>query len=935
MSAIPRLKPPSISGSIVFLVQFSSGLDPGGGTFDHHDGAQIVDIDNDGDLDIVSIGWNNITPRIFENLASSSNQSPVADAGPDQNVTLPTNSVTINGSGSDPDGGSVTFQWSQVNGPNTATLSGDDTADLTAGNLVEGTYIFRLLVTDDETQTASDDVNVFVSDGTGFTSRINSGGPAFNFNGESWQDDQYFSTSNTYSSAIPIANTTNDQLYQTERFASQGNIIYQIPVSNGLYDVNLHFAELYFGVAGSGGGGGAGSRIFNVDIENGQQQLNNYDIVVAAGGSATAVVESFNDIDVSDGFLTITFTSVVQNAKISGLEIFDAVAGPGPPTANAGLDQTITLPTNSLVLNGTGNDPDGGTVSFMWDQQSGPSTATLTNENTADLTASDLVEGTYVFRLTVTDDENDTAFDDVSVNVLPEPSGGFELRINTGGSQITYNGDIFMADQYFDVGSTVNRPQTGLPQPYSSIRYSTSQLMSYSIPIPNGDYTVHLHFAEIWFGATGGGAGGSGLRVFDVNMESLLVLDNLDIFDEVGAETMLIKSINTTVSDGVLNIDFSSLASVGGERHPVINAIEIISTGGSSQPPTANAGLDQTITLPTNSLVLNGTGNDPDGGAVSFMWDQQSGPSTATLTDENTANLTASDLVEGTYVFRLTVTDDENDTAFDDVDVTVSDPAATAIRINAGGPQVNFGGEIWSADQGFSSSLTFTNNTAIAGTTNDQLYQTERYANPSLGNFTYEIPVPNGDYDVNLHFAEIWIGAPGGGSGGVGSRIFNVDLEAGQSSLTNYDIIATAGGSVTAVIESFSTITVNDGSLTIAFSSVVENAKISGIEVLSSGGAAARPLVFNTEPNSMTIDLYPNPTRSEVNLETDNKDNFIGEVYIFDASGRLVRRLKAEDISQGDGLYRFNTFGMEEGIYFVKVLTNSLESFNYQLLVRK
>ncbi len=44
-------------------------IDPGGDGLDHHDGSQLVDIDNDGDLDIITIGWDQIIPRIFENLS--------------------------------------------------------------------------------------------------------------------------------------------------------------------------------------------------------------------------------------------------------------------------------------------------------------------------------------------------------------------------------------------------------------------------------------------------------------------------------------------------------------------------------------------------------------------------------------------------------------------------------------------------------------------------------------------------------------------------------------------------------------------------------------------------------------------------------------------------------------------------------------------------
>ncbi|CAA9244454.1 MAG: GH9 / CBM3 / CBM44 [uncultured Cytophagales bacterium] len=91
------------------------------------------------------------------------NQAPVASAGPDKSVTLPTNSVVIAGSGTDTDGTISAYAWSQVTGPNAATLSGAATATLTAGGLVAGTYTFRLTVTDNGGLKGSDDVAVVVS----------------------------------------------------------------------------------------------------------------------------------------------------------------------------------------------------------------------------------------------------------------------------------------------------------------------------------------------------------------------------------------------------------------------------------------------------------------------------------------------------------------------------------------------------------------------------------------------------------------------------------------------------------------------------------------------------------------------------------------------------------------------------------------------------
>lgn len=88
------------------------------------------------------------------------------------------------------------------------------------------------------------------------------------------------------------------------------------------------------------------------------------------------------------------------------------------PTANAGTDQTIQLPTSEVTLNGSGSDPDGTISSYSWSQVSG-SPVTIPNNTSPSVTIANLSEGTYVFRLTVKDNYNFAAYDDVKVTVNP------------------------------------------------------------------------------------------------------------------------------------------------------------------------------------------------------------------------------------------------------------------------------------------------------------------------------------------------------------------------------------------------------------------------------------------------------------------------------------------------------------------------------------
>ena len=151
-----------------------------------------------------------------------------------------------------------------------------------------------------------------------FSTYINSGGAAIG--GTDWVADKDFTDGTIYPAAGPvtaeIANTDNDALYQIERNSKDfpNGFSYEIDVpANGPWDVELHFAEIFHEAAGA--------RIFDVSIE-GQLVLDDYDIFAEAGAKNTAIVETFSDVDIQDGNVTIEFTNgSADNAKISGIGV--------------------------------------------------------------------------------------------------------------------------------------------------------------------------------------------------------------------------------------------------------------------------------------------------------------------------------------------------------------------------------------------------------------------------------------------------------------------------------------------------------------------------------------------------------------------------------------------------------------------------------------
>lgn len=92
--------------------------------------------------------------------ATVPNQPPVANAGSDKAITLPTNMVSLAGTASDPDGTITAWAWTKLSGSGTINSPNTQTTNITG--LTEGTSIFRLTVTDNKGATAFDDVSVIV-----------------------------------------------------------------------------------------------------------------------------------------------------------------------------------------------------------------------------------------------------------------------------------------------------------------------------------------------------------------------------------------------------------------------------------------------------------------------------------------------------------------------------------------------------------------------------------------------------------------------------------------------------------------------------------------------------------------------------------------------------------------------------------------------------
>ncbi|CAM4346963.1 Ig-like domain-containing protein [Zobellia nedashkovskayae] len=301
------------------------------------------------------------------------------------------------------------------------------------------------------------------------------------------------------------------------------------------------------------------------------------------------------------GSVTITATSdadtsIFGNSAITINEINNG------PIARAGLDQTITLPTNSATLDGSGSsDTAPGTIiSYQWSQidSSTGAIATISNADVALTTVSDLTEGSYTFKLTVTDDQNATHTDDIVItvgalpNVAPVARAGLDQVITLPTSTVTLDGS---GSSDTAPGNIDTYAWTQISGPTTANIVSANSASTSVNGLTEGDYTFRL-------------------TVIDDGAQALSHTD--DIIITVGA-----------------------LPNVG---------------------PIARAGLDQVITLPTSTVTLDGSGSSDTapGNIDTYAWTQISGPTMANIVSANSASTSVTGLAEGNYTFRLTVTDD-------------------------------------------------------------------------------------------------------------------------------------------------------------------------------------------------------------------------------------------------------------------------------------
>jgi hypothetical protein len=580
-------------------------------------------------------GWN---INWFELTGGAvTNQPPTANAGADQALTLPTSSITLNGSGTDADGTVASFAWSQVSGPAASSLSPASAGSAVVTGLVQGTYTFRLTITDNLGATAGDDVVVTVNAANHppladagpdqyITLPVNS--VALNGSGSdddgsiasySWSKvagpDQ-FTIANAASGQTAVSNLTQGVYgFRLEVVDNQGAVsadTVQISVSAALPPPNK--APIAYAGADQTITLPANSAQLTGTGTDADGSISAYQWARISGPATSNLTTPSGASTTVNGLVEGSYQfelTVTDNLGATGKDTVVLVVNPAPnqpPVANAGADQTITLPTSSVALNGSGADRDGTIVSYSWNKISGPQPYVLSSSTLPSVSLSGLAEGSYQFELTVTDNQGAVGKDTVMIGVNPAPNqppvvnAGSDIIITLPANTASLSGSATDAD-----GSVQSYQWTKVSGP-----------AGYTLNTPSLASTSATGLVE-------------GVYVF-----------RLTVTDNQGA----------TASDDVQVTVKAAL--------PPPNIA-----------PVANAGTDQTITLPTNKVQLTGSGTDADGTITAYQWQKIEGPDSYQISAPTSAKTNLSGLVAGTYRFKLTVWDNTGASGADTVTVTV------------------------------------------------------------------------------------------------------------------------------------------------------------------------------------------------------------------------------------------------------------------------
>lgn len=598
----------------------------------------------------------------------------VANAGPDQTITLPINTVALNGSSST--GNITSYTWTRVSGPNTPTIVNPTSVNTTVQGLIFGTYVFQLSCNNGE---STDQIIVTVKNATP-TGSCAPGGSKYVIS--PYPDSTLYMTA-----TVPMAGLKTTDILPGDTIELDGS-----------------FTQASFvGLTGS-----SGCPITLINPRDGQTTIQNLNIE-----SGTYLkIKGTGSPDFQYGFLFQKhpylrynwYAGIKINERSAHIEIdscdFHNVGYGIIAETNGSCEDSLNYPNwviDSLIIHdirivGTWNQgmyigntqPDN--AKGVFDDRlvicDGDSTYPRPMRNGYTKIYNCIVDSTG--RAGIQLSSASKGISEISNNLVKhnglngDPAqganivtgkythayihnntviGAYTYGIEVQGSSGT-NIPLRIEDNYIDSSGYV-RTYDLSQAPDSKAFYNPNteptfaDTLTYARSITYiGRNNMDIDSMQFWIKRDTCGA------VKDENKISI---------EEFGS---LIQKVGNIVCSN-LNKGTFTATSVNATPGIIYSTTSCSLAPSPNIPPTANAGADQTITLPTNSVTLIGSGSDPDGSIVAYKWTFPQGDS-ATIVSPNSATTNVTGLSVGVHVLQLEVSDDDGDKGIDNVVIVVN-----------------------------------------------------------------------------------------------------------------------------------------------------------------------------------------------------------------------------------------------------------------------
>lgn len=695
---------------------------------------------------VVNDGKANSQTSVVTVFASQNNAAPVANAGPNQSVSLGT-VVTLDGTASsDANRDTLTYKWSLGSIPSGsgATLSSVVSPNPKFTADVAGTYSAILIVNDGKVDSTASVVTVTVA-AANAAPVANAGLPQnVSLSTTVTLDGSNSSDANndflTYKWALitrpagsiaMLSSATSAK--PTFRADVSGTYVASLIVNDGKVDSVAAATTVTVSAANSEPIANAGvnqnvvlSSTVTLDGTNStdanRDPLTYRWVMMSKPATSVAVLAnptSAKPTFLADALGTYVITLIVNDGKVDSTTVATTVTVSSAnvaPVANAGTSQNVVLGT--VTLDGsTSSDANGDTLTYKWTLLNKPtsSAAALSSDTSAKPTFTADKAGIYVFGLVVNDGKLSSAPVTVSItaaaaNVAPVANAGANQNVVLG--TITLDGSTSSDAN----GDTLTYKWALISKPTGSNAALTGDTTAkptfiadrvgiyvFSLVVNDGKLESAVVTTTVTASSANVAPVANAGTVQSVSL-GLVTLDGSASTDANGdtltySWTLLAKPIgsNAALSDStsakptftadLVGVYVASLVVNDGKVNSAIVTTTVTASVANSAP-VANAGTYQNVV--TGQLVsVSGAGStDANGDLLTYKWAMVSKPVNSTAALTSTTNLTSSFTADlnGTYVLSLQVNDGKVDSNISYITVT-SGPANVAPVANAGNAQ--------------------------------------------------------------------------------------------------------------------------------------------------------------------------------------------------------------------------------------------------------